>query len=315
MSSPPTVEMFALTHAVALRLGGAAFVTAWAGITLLFSCVPWFARRSLTERLRPYVAAGWRPVRLETGVGVRRVLLPVAHSLGSGLGRLVGVREEVGIRIRRLGRTDDVGTFRLHQLGVAALAALGASVLCAASHVQGIAVVVVALAAACAGGLWVEQTLLTASRRYQAELLRELPVVAEQLGMLMTTGYSLSAALGRLARRGSGRSGADLARVVRRIRQGIEPEQACREWAELAQVPALDQLVEVLALNRDAGDLGGLISAEARAIRREVHRTLIESIERKSQMVWIPVTVATLVPGVIFIAIPFTAALSAFTGS
>jgi hypothetical protein len=31
--------------------------------------------------------------------------------------------------------------------------------------------------------------------------------------------------------------------------------------------------------------------------------------------VWIPVTVATLVPGVLFLAVPFVAALQLFTGS
>jgi hypothetical protein len=35
-------------------------------------------------------------------------------------------------------------------------------------------------------------------------------------------------------------------------------------------------------------------------------------MERRGQQVWIPVTVATLLPGVVFIAIPFTSALAAF---
>ena len=42
---------------------------------------------------------------------------------------------------------------------------------------------------------------------------------------------------------------------------------------------------------------------------------LVESIERRTQMVWIPVTVAALVPGVIFMAVPFVEALSLFSGS
>jgi hypothetical protein len=36
-------------------------------------------------------------------------------------------------------------------------------------------------------------------------------------------------------------------------------------------------------------------------------------MERRSQSVWIPVTVATLVPGVILLAIPFAQALRLFT--
>jgi tight adherence protein C len=36
-------------------------------------------------------------------------------------------------------------------------------------------------------------------------------------------------------------------------------------------------------------------------------------MERRSQQVWIPVTVATLVPGVIFLAVPFVEALRMFS--
>jgi hypothetical protein len=67
----------------------------------------------------------------------------------------------------------------------------------------------------------------------------------------------------------------------------------------VADVGALHRLVGVLALNRQSGDLGRLIGEEARVIRRDVHRELIETIERRGQQVWIPVTVAALVPGVI----------------
>ena len=88
---------------------------------------------------------------------------------------------------------------------------------------------------------------------------------------------------------------------------------ALREWARLADVDALTRLVNVLALHREGGDLGRLISEEARTIRSEVHRELIESIERRGQQVWIPVTVATLVPGVLFMVVPFIEAMRLFT--
>jgi hypothetical protein len=103
--------------------------------------------------------------------------------------------------------------------------------------------------------------------------------------------------------------------VVGRIRQGLSETEALREWATVADVDALHRLVGVLALNRQSGDLGRLIGEEARAIRRDVHRELIETIERRGQQVWIPVTVAALVPGVIFLAVPFIDALSLFANS
>jgi type II secretory pathway component PulJ len=126
--------------------------------------------------------------------------------------------------------------------------------------------------------------------------------------MLLSAGYSLGAALSRLARRSEGAVSRDLRRVVSRVRHGLDENTALREWATTADVPAVGRLVGVLALNREAGDLGHLITNEARAVRSEVHRELVEVIERRGQQVWIPVTVATLLPGLLFLAVPFTEA-------
>jgi tight adherence protein C len=159
----------------------------------------------------------------------------------------------------------------------------------------------------------VEQRLAGESDRWKRRLFLELPVVAEQLGMLLGAGYSLSAALSRLAQRGRGVCGRDLGRVCERIGHGLTESAALREWAEVADVPAVHRLVNVLTLNRKAGDLGRLTGEEARSIRRELHRQLVAAMERRGQQVWIPVTVAALVPGVIFLAVPFVEALRLFS--
>ena len=59
-------------------------------------------------------------------------------------------------------------------------------------------------------------------------------------------------------------------------------------------VPAADRLA-VLALNRDAGDLGRLVSD---GLGPSVPRCTVRRwrIERRAEQVWIPVTVAALVP-------------------
>ena len=161
----------------------------------------------------------------------------------------------------------------------------------------------------------IEQRVATASAHWQREVVEQLPVVAEQLGLLLGAGFSLGSALNRLAKRGGGACGTDLRRVVSRVRQGLSETEALREWATVVDVPAVHRLVSVLALNREGGDLGRLIADEARAIRRDSHRELIARIERRGEQVWIPVTVATLLPGVIFIAVPFVEALSLFSSS
>jgi Flp pilus assembly protein TadB len=300
-----------------MRLVVVSALAAAVGVMLLVSDLRWFRRRSLTERLRPYAPGAGAPGAGAGGIlsvsSFREVIGPLASSVGARLARLAGVDEALSTRLERVHADIDATAFRVRQLGWTAVGgAFGAvfAVLVPVPAAVGLAFVVGGTAL---GFLAVEQQLAQRSTRWQRRVFLELPVVAEQLGMLLSAGFSLGAALNRIATRGRGAVGQDLLRVSGRVRQGLSDVEALREWAALVDVDAVDRLVAVLALNREAGDLGRLISEEARSIRREVQRELIETIERRSQQVWIPVTVATLVPGVMFLAVPFIEALQVFS--
>jgi len=290
----------------------------WIGSALLFSQVRWFARRPLVERLRPY-ASGADTGSAHNGLlsvgSFREVIAPLASEVGGRIASLFGVDEDLATRLERVHSALDATAFRVRQVGVASAAfAVGTLVALGLRLPTAFGVLFVSGLPLLAF-LVIEQQLASESSKWQSGIFLELPIVSEQLGMLLSAGYSLGAALNRLAARGKGNCGRDLARVCGRIRQGLSEVEALREWAELERVEALDRLVSLLRLNREAGDLGRLISEEARSIRRDVHRQLIETVERRGQQVWIPVTVATLVPGVIFLAIPFTEAMRLFTQS
>lgn len=291
----------------------------WAGATLVLSRRRWFARRSLTDRLRPYEPGGLATSASGPGMlsvdSFAEVVAPLARSLGERFARLVGINEELAVRLERVHSRLDPTDFRVRQLGWTAVGGVGGVLAATALRPPAVVVLLFLVGAPALSFLFVEQQLAVASDRRKRRLFLELPVVSEQLGMLLSAGFSLGAALQRLADRGQGVSGQDLRRVVARIRQGVTEVDALREWAAVADLDALSRLVAVLALNREAGDLGRLISEEARSIRREVQRGLVEQIERRSQQVWIPVTVAALVPGAIFIAIPFLEALRVFSAS
>lgn len=290
----------------------------WAGATLVLSGVGWFSRRSLTARLRPYEPGGLVGAgRLgnATSSALRELLVPVARQVGEIVAGLAGVHEDAARRLDRIHAPFDVSVFRVRQLAWAG-AGLGAGGLLAVSTRPPLPLLLLfVLGGPALGFLVVEQQLAAASERWQRRIFLELPVLAEQLGMLLGAGYSLGSALNRLAARGHGACADDLNRVCGRIRQGLSEVDALREWARLADVDALTRLVGVLALNREAGDIGRLVSEEARSIRRDVHRELIEQVERRSQQVWIPVTVATLVPGAVLLAVPFIEALRLFSSS
>jgi tight adherence protein C len=287
----------------------------WLGAALLLSQLRWFSRAALADRLRPYVAGvAIRPSGLLTAASFRDAVGFLAERFGRRLARAVGVHEDVALRLRRIHAPIDATAFRLRQVGYS-VAGLGVAALTAlALRLSAPVASVFVLAGPLLAFLVEEQRLSTASSRWQRSLFLELPVVAEQIALLLAAGWSLTSALNRIAVRGSGVAARDLQRVCRRIRQGVSEVDALREWMQLERVPALDRLVAALELNRDTSDLARLIGEEAKAIRREVHRELIEAVERRDQQVWIPVTVATLVPGVLFMAIPFVEALRLFGG-
>jgi pilus assembly protein TadC len=289
----------------------------WGGVTLVLSELRWFARRPMVERLRPYAPGGMgQPAR--AGVfsveSFAQAIGPLAQAVGERLARFAGVSEQLSLRLTRIHSSLSVNDVRVRQLG-ASVAGFGAAALVTVVFGPPAPVSLLLIFAGPALAFLVqEQRVAMASQRWQRRLFLELPVVAEQLALLLSAGYSLTSALDRLARRSTGVCGADLRRVCARLRQGLSEADALREWAAVANVAALDRLVAVLALNRETSDLGRLLAEEARAIRRDVHRELIEAAERRNQQVWIPVTVATLVPGVIFMGIPFVEALQRFGG-
>ena len=287
----------------------------WAGGTLLLSELPWFSRPSLTERLRPYVLGEVRSSRRRSVLSAesfREALGPAASLIGDRLTRLLGVVEDLEVRLARVHSPLDPTAFRIRQVGAATAGfAVGGFIAIAFRSPLPIGMLFT-VGMPLLAFLLVEQNLATASRRWQRRVFLELPIVAEQLAMLLSAGFSLTAALNRVAGRGSGACAADLRRVATRVRYGLSEEEALVEWAGVVNVPAVDRLVTVLALNRQTTDLGRLLSEEARNVRRDVQRELTEHVERRGQQVWIPVTVATLVPGVIFLSVPFMAALQVF---
>ena len=292
-------------------------LSAFIGLALLLSEQRWINRPRLTDRLSPYAPGFAEQGRLGLGsvASFREVVAPLSRAVGERVARGFGVSEELGIRLRRIHSPWDVTTFRVRQLGWAGAAFVAATVVAVGLGAPTLFAVLGVLGAPILAFLLLEQQVVGASTAWQRGLFLELPVVAEQLGMLLSAGWSLTAAVNRIAERGSGNCSKDLTRVIQRTQQGLNEAEALREWADLAGVDAVERLVTILALNQEAADLGRLISDEARAIRRENQRELIESIEKRTQQVWIPVTAATLLPGLLLMGVPFLDALTLFSAN
>ncbi len=284
------------------------------GVGLLLANVRVLRRPPLTERLSTYVSPTTSGVIVGPQVAVAAIIAPLADSFGRTLGRVTGIRTDLSLRLGRAGRAQSASDFRLaqftHALTAFALTTIVVLLVRPGFLVSALVVLGVPLLVAMAD----EQRLDNEAKRRLHTIELELPVVAEQLGILLGAGLSLGSALDRVARRSHGVVAHDLGIVVREVRRGRSETDALREWATNTRSEGVDRLVGVLSLHRDASDLGALISTEARSLRAATHRGLVESIERRAQLVWVPVTVATLVPGLILIGVPFVSAMKQVTG-
>src|SRR5687767_328705 len=95
-----------------------AALSLWAGTTLLVAELRWFGRPSLVDRLRPHTAAG----TVATGTGVlsvgsfRDAIGPLSRLVGERAARLLGVSEDLEIRLRRIHAPLEVTAFRVRQV-------------------------------------------------------------------------------------------------------------------------------------------------------------------------------------------------------
>ncbi len=296
-----------------IRLYALGAFLGWIGLSLLLAGVPGLQQPKLADRLRPYSPATRRTrPRILAARSFAEVIGPLASMVGGAIARGFGVHEDLKMRLERIHSDDDATSFRVRQAAWALAALFVAVMLTLVVAIPPLLAVAMIWAAPVLGFLLVEQNLANKSEAWQRRIKLELPVVAEQLAMLLSAGFSLGAAFNRLAERSRGSFGQDINRVLLRLRQGVSDRDALDEWAAIAKVPSVERLVAVLRLHGEASDLGRLVSDEARASREEAHRDLLESMERKAQQVWIPVTVAALLPGCIFLAVPFISALNFF---
>jgi tight adherence protein C len=289
----------------------------WAGASAMLSAWSRLARPSLADRLRPYHAgAGSSPDRTPQAA---LVLGPTdslagqwAKAAGDRAALLLGVTEGAERRLRRIHSATPAAAYRVRQMMATAAASVALALVSALTGASPALALFLVAGSGLLVFLLIEQHLTARSDRWKRTTEAEIPVVAEQLAMLLNSGSSLGSALQRLATRGKGCVVRDLEVVVNRLQQGLSEGEALTEWSDGVGVEAVSRLVSVLTTHREAADVGRLVSAEARRARRDLQRRTIEQLERRGQQVWVPVTVATLVPGAIFLAVPFLAALQLF---
>jgi tight adherence protein C len=283
------------------------------GATLLLAQLRWFSRPSLAARLAPFATGGRNGTRV-SAAGLASLVMPLGR-LVEQLCRVLGVRGHLEAKLALANVGLAAEQFRLQQVTAGICALVGGALVATLVQPPLILVGLVVLAPPLVAVLGFEQWLIAKVDAHKQRVLDELPVVSEQLSILLNAGFSLGVGLQRVADRTNGTAKTHLQQVCARMSQGVGTEVALGEWAAALDIAELNQLTKVLCLGPQTADLGKLVSGETRLLREESQRRLMEQIEKRSQQVWIPVTVATLIPGVIFLIIPFLQALQLFSAT
>ena len=149
-------------------------------------------------------------------------------------------------------------------------------------------------------------------RRERKEMQAELPLSVEKLAVYLASGFSLSAALARLGEQ-DGASGRVFALISNGVRSGMSASEAGAEAARRWPGPAMTRLVTLLG-GASGADMVKAARSAAAGLRAEAHREALAAMEKDSQKIWIPITIAALVPGVVMIFVPFVAVMRSVAG-
>ena len=140
----------------------------------------------------------------------REVIRPLRRALGEPLAAVFGVTEDLATRLQRTIRRS-TSSVPSPPAGLERPASCGRCALSA--RPPALVALFFILGGPLLAFLVVEQQVASGLERWKRRLLVELPVVAEQLAMLLAAGYSLGAALNRPAARARGAAATDLSRV------------------------------------------------------------------------------------------------------
>lgn len=142
-------------------------------------------------------------------------------------------------------------------------------------------------------------------RRRTQQLNFALTPFLQQVRLGITGGNSLQKALTSANNLGN----QDIEHLQNLLRSGMDIERSSKLWLDDFQTPAKQRLADLWSTKTTTSEMLALIENLLQWLNSEQRFFLTSEIERRNQLVWIPVTVAVLLPGMIFIAIPLEATL------
>ena len=295
--------------AFALTLGALLGV----GLCLVAAAVPRFGQRGLAARVAPYlVDVSEEARRLVRGEDIRvgAVAAPALAVGRAALDRLLGGRETVAWRLSAAGSPRTVEAHRSQQVLALAAGALAGGVAAAVLAPGALSPAAVAsglpLVGAVGGVAAVDALLAHRARTRLARMAAELPTVLEFALLTLSAGESISDALRRVSRIGSGEVSRELGAAMGEVDAGIPLAAALDRLSRDLRLPALTRALDHLVAGLERGaPLVEVLRAQAEDCREEARRRLLESAGRREVLMLVPL---------VFLILPVTIAIAVFPG-
>ncbi len=297
-------------------IGGLVGGVGAAGLVLAVLASPPLRRRTLADRIAPYLADSTNQSQLllrsqpNTVSALGRLTAPLIADAVKMIDRIVGGQASVRRRLDSLDSPMTVEQFRVDQVlwGAIATAAGLALGLLAVVFGQTNPITLVLLIAACAiGGVlardwWLGQVVA----KRDAEILTEFPVVAEMLALAVTAGEGPVGAVERISRLAHGHLVDQLTGILADTRSGTPLLVALTNLRDRTNLEPLSRFLDGMAVAIERGTpLADVLRAQAADVRALGKRRLMESGGKKE--------IAMMVP-VVFLVLPITILFALYPG-
>jgi len=301
-----------MTVAIGALLGA----LAGTGLLLVVLGSPPLRRRSLSDRIAPYLidptvsSRLLSPTQSSAGTALNRLTAPLLKDAVRILDRVVGGQTSVRNRLAALGSHLTVEDFRTDQVvwgtvgaGFGVVVSLGVVL---AGHRNPIVLALLILVGAVAGVLGRDWWLTQSVARHHAEILAEFPVVAEMLALAVTAGEGPLSAIDRVTRLAHGHLSDQLRGILADTRSGTPVQQALLTARDRARLEPLARFLDGMAVAIERGTpLAEVLRAQAADVRALGKRQLLEAGGRKEITMMIPV---------VFLILPITILFAFFPG-
>lgn len=155
-----------------------------------------------------------------------------------------------------------------------------------------------------------QRLLLHLQARETAEALRnDMPLLLSELQSSLERGNSLTTAVITTARSSQTAWSEHLTQLAASLTRGESLATAFGELAENITEPEVRRALELLALSNQHQVAQQLVAQLLTKAKRDHHHRLIATAGKREQLIWIPVALATLIPGVLLVIVPLISSL------